>query len=159
MRPGRGRGEDEAMKPRTRTFALGMTLACALAVPVSGCGGDDNGSSSSNTKTKEKTTAAAPASGGGGGATIALSADPGGQLAFDKKELSAKAGKSTIAFDNPSQVPHAVEVEGNGVEEKTKTLTKGKANLALNLKPGTYEFYCPVDGHRQAGMEGKLVVK
>ena len=146
------------MKPRARTFALGLTLACVLAVPVSGCGGSDNGSSDSSTKTKEKTTAAAPAS-GGGGATIALSADPSGQLAFDKKELSAKAGKSTIAFDNPAQVPHAVEVEGNGIEKKTATVTKGKANLALNLKPGTYEFYCPVDGHRQAGMAGKLVVK
>jgi plastocyanin len=145
------------MKPRTRTIALGMTLAFALAVPVSGCGGDDSGSSNSDAKTKEKTTAAAPAS--GGGATLALAADPGGKLAFDKKTLSAKAGKTTIAFANTSSVPHAVEVEGKGVEKKTKTISGGKANLALNLKPGTYEFYCPVDGHRQAGMKGELVVK
>jgi plastocyanin len=136
-----------------------MTLACALAVPVSGCGSDDSGSSDSKATTKEKTTAKAPASAGGGGATIALAADPSGQLAFDKKSLSAKAGKATIAFTNDSQVPHAVEVEGKGLEKETKTFTKGKANLALDLKPGTYEFYCPVDGHRQAGMEGKLVVK
>jgi plastocyanin len=137
-----------------------MTLACALAVPVSGCGGgNDNGSSDANTKTKEKTTAAAPASGGSGGATIALAADPSGKLAFDKTKLSAKAGKTTIAFTNDAQVPHAVEVEGNGVEKATKTLTGSKANLALDLKPGSYVFYCPVDGHRQAGMKGTLVVK
>ena len=26
------------------------------------------------------------------------------------------------------------------------------------LKPGTYEFYCPVPGHRALGMKGKLIV-
>ena len=51
-------------------------------------------------------------------------------------------------------------MEGNGVEEKgTATITKSKASVTLeNLKPGKYEFYCPVDGHRQAGMEGTLTV-
>jgi uncharacterized cupredoxin-like copper-binding protein len=30
--------------------------------------------------------------------------------------------------------------------------------LTLNLKPGTYTFYCSVPGHRQSGMEGTLHV-
>jgi uncharacterized cupredoxin-like copper-binding protein len=29
----------------------------------------------------------------------------------------------------------------------------------VNLKPGTYEFYCPVPGHEQAGMKGTLTVQ
>ncbi len=61
-------------------------------------------------------------------------------------------------MDNPSQVPHAVEIEGNGVEEETKTLTEGKADVTVDLKAGKYEFYCPVDGHRAGGMEGTLTV-
>jgi uncharacterized cupredoxin-like copper-binding protein len=29
----------------------------------------------------------------------------------------------------------------------------------LEGQPGTYEMYCPVDGHEQMGMKGKVVVK
>ena len=89
---------------------------------------------------------------------LKLTADPSGALKFDKKTLAAKPGKVTITMDNPSSVPHAVEVEGNGVEKETKTLTQGKASLTVDLKSGKYEFYCPVDGHKQAGMEGTLTV-
>jgi uncharacterized cupredoxin-like copper-binding protein len=35
----------------------------------------------------------------------------------------------------------------------------GTKNVTLNLKPGTYKFFCSVPGHRQAGMEGTLTVQ
>jgi len=61
---------------------------------------------------------------------------------------------------NPSSLPHAVSVEGNGVDKDGNTVQKGgTSTVTATLKPGTYDFYCPVDGHRQAGMEGKLTVK
>jgi plastocyanin len=41
----------------------------------------------------------------------------------------------------------------------TPTIQGTTKTLSLNLKPGTYTFYCSVPGHRMAGMEGKLVVK
>ena len=63
---------------------------------------------------------------GAAGERSKLSADPGGELKFDKSTLNAKAGKVTIDLDNPSSAaPHAVEVEGNGVEEETKTIEPG----------------------------------
>ncbi len=140
-------------------------ILASLALVAAGCGGDDNndsgssGSDSSGSQSKSADTTESGSTGGGGGAQkLKLTADPGGALKFDKKELSAKAGKVTITMDNPSSVPHAVEVEGNGVEKETKTLTEGKASLTVDLKSGKYEFYCPVDGHRQAGMEGTLTV-
>jgi plastocyanin len=150
-----------------------ITLAAPLvaaALVAAGCGGGDdnssgssgnnsNASNSSSTSSTTSTTSSA-ASGGGGGSTIKLGADPGGALKFDKTQLTAKAGNVTIDFDNPSQNPHAVEVEGNGLEEKkTDTITGSSAKLTLGkLKPGKYEFYCPVDGHKQAGMKGTLTV-
>ena len=150
---------------RTHLRILAAILA-SLAVVAAGCGGGDNndssssGSSSSGSGGNSADTTESSSSGGGGGAAqkLTLTADPGGALKFNTKTLSAKAGKVTITMDNPSSVPHAVEVEGNGVEKKTNTLTQGKASLSAKLKPGKYEFYCPVDGHRAAGMEGTLTV-
>ena len=140
-----------------------IALLCAFAIPIAGCGDDDDGGSSGggststgNTTTSEDTGGA---SGGGGGQTLRIAADPSGALKFDKTSLTAKAGKVTIVMDNPSDVPHAVEIEGNGVEEEGETVTKGGVSKAsADLKPGEYEFYCPVDGHKAAGMEGTLTV-
>ena len=145
-----------------------MAVLSAVALVAAGCGGgDDNSSNSSgssgnnsNATSDTTTSTTTSASSGGGGSNIKLGADPGGALKFDQTQLTAKAGKVTIDFSNPSQTPHAVEVEGNGLEEKkTNTITGGSAKLSLgNLKPGKYEFYCPVDGHKQAGMKGTLTV-
>jgi uncharacterized cupredoxin-like copper-binding protein len=142
-------------------------LLTGLALAAAGCGGDDdNGSDNSSgaqgngaEATQSTTSSTTTSAGGGGGASeLKLTADPGGALKFDKTELSTKPGKVTITMDNPSSVPHAVEVEGNGVEKETKTLTDGSASVTVDLKAGEYEFYCPVDGHRDAGMEGTLTV-
>jgi plastocyanin len=94
-----------------------------------------------------------------GSTRLRLAADPGGDLAFDRDSLRAKPGRVVIAFTNPSQVPHAVEVEGNGVEEETETVTGGSARLTLDLEAGEYTFYCPVGNHEQAGMSGTLTVR
>jgi plastocyanin len=144
------------MRPNTLSLAAALA-ACALALGA--CGGDDsNGGGSGG-----GSGGAAAGNGGGkedgAGTKIELSADPGGALEFDKSSLTAKPGKVTIAFDNPAQVPHAVEVEGGSVEEETDTITKSNAELTVNLKAGKYEFYCPVGNHRQAGMEGTLTVR
>ena len=145
-------------------FVLAAILASLVLIAAS-CGGDDDdngGGGSSDSSGAQGTgadSAEAPSGGGGGGATkLKLIADPGGALKFDKTELTAKPGKVTITMDNPSDVPHAVEVEGNGVEEETKTLTNGTADVTVDLKAGEYEFYCPVDGHKEGGMEGTLTV-
>jgi uncharacterized cupredoxin-like copper-binding protein len=144
-----------------------LTALAATALIAAGCGGgsdnnsSDNSSNSSGTQGNTSDTTASSGSGGGGGAaasTVKLTADPNGALKFNTTTLSAKAGKVTVVMDNPSQTPHAVEVEGNGVEQATKTLTGGTAKMTVDLKPGKYEFYCPVDGHKAAGMKGTLTV-
>ena len=134
-------------------------LLVGATLMVAGCGGDDEKSASGSDSTPTPTATEAAASGGGGGENITIAADKSA-LKFDKSDLTAKAGKVTITMDNPSDIPHAVEIEGNGVEEEGKTVTKGGKSIATaDLKAGTYDFYCPVGNHRAAGMEGKLTVK
>src|SRR3954452_6272524 len=138
---------------RTRWMLVVGLLVAALTLAA--CGGDDNDSSSSGSEATATPAETATEDSGGGGESLSLAAPEDGSLKFDKTALDAKAGSVTIDFDNPSSVPHAVEIEGNGVEEETRTITKGKASLTVDLKAGEYEFYCPVGNHRSAGMEGK----
>jgi plastocyanin len=101
-------------------------------------------------------------SGGGAASTVKLSADPS-QIAYTTDSLSAKAGNVAIDFDNPnSAIPHDVCVDSPSGGELgcSDVVTGGTSTLDLsNLKPGKYTFFCSVDSHRQAGMEGALTVK
>jgi plastocyanin len=142
----------------TRRLLLLMLTTLALVVAVAACGGDDDDEGSEEPAAEETTT---EDTGGGGGdtATIMLAADPNGELAFDQTELTAAAGEVTIELMNDSGIPHNVEVEGNGVEEVSETITEGSTSLTIDLEPGEYTFYCAVQGHREGGMEGTLTVE
>jgi len=138
-------------------------LAATAALGLAACGEDDE--------------PAAPASGAGGGSTygsgggnssdagtstttLKVAADPGGAPKFTETALTADAGTVTVEFSNPSEAPHAVTIEGSGVDESTETVTaKDAAPLSVDLKAGEYTYYCPVGEHRAAGMEGTLTVK
>jgi plastocyanin len=90
---------------------------------------------------------------------LMLAANPEGQLSYNTKQLSAHAGPVAITMTNMSPVEHNVTVaQGSTVLGATPTFKGGAKTLTLNLKPGTYTFYCSVPGHRQAGMEGTVSV-
>lgn len=94
--------------------------------------------------------------------TLSLRADANGALKFNKTTLRARPGAVTIRLTNPSGSgkPHAVEIEGKGKEKRSKIVNPGgTTSVSITLKKGTYEFYCPVDGHKAAGMKGRLIVK
>jgi len=137
-----------------RTSACIVLLFTLVALVAAGCGGGSDNSSSSND------TATDTGGGSGGGETLQLAADPSGALKFDPTTLEASAGQVTIDFTNDSSVPHNVTIEGNGIEEvASDTVTGDKSSVSADLPAGTYTFYCSVDGHKAAGMEGTLTVK
>jgi plastocyanin len=92
--------------------------------------------------------------------TLALAADPGGALRFDKTRAAVRAGRVTVKLTNDSTVAHNVTIaQGAKTLGATKTITSSTATLALNLARGDYVFFCSVPGHRQSGMQGTLTVQ
>jgi plastocyanin len=153
---------------RTRITLLLALLA--LCVFVVGACGDDDDDGSGGDQNAEATNdgggggyggaASGGGGGGGGGTTLKLAADPSGAPKFDKSSLSAKPGTVTIDMDNPSDVPHAVEIEGQGVEEEGEVVEKGGVStVTADLEPGEYEYYCPVGNHEAEGMKGTLTIR
>jgi plastocyanin len=143
-----------------------LALAAGL-LALSGCG-----SSSSTTSSSASTpvTTASPATsstaspkapaGPAAGQALSLAANSEGELKYNTKTLSAKAGNVSIDFTNMAPLAHNVTVESSSgkVLGATPTFQGGSKTLSLNLKAGTYKFFCSVPGHRMAGMEGTLTV-
>ena len=82
----------------------------------------------------------------------------------------SKPGTYAFKAENKGSAQHSLEIEGEGVKSKGGELGEAKLEPYLDpgqsgvltltfQKPGTYEMYCPVIGHRVAGMKGSVIVK
>jgi uncharacterized cupredoxin-like copper-binding protein len=109
--------------------------------------------------------------GGGGGSNESKQSEQGAAMQsvqLSEKEFSlnpshvsfAKAGTYEFKVTNDGQITHALEIEGNGVEDETEDIEPGKtATLKVTLsKAGSYEMYCPIDSHKEQGMKGSVTV-
>ena len=82
------------------------------------------------------------------------------QLKFTASTVRVSHGKVTLLMGNPSSTQHGIAIKGHGVRKLGKAVGKGgTSRVTVTLKKGTYEFFCPVDGHEAAGMKGKLIVQ
>jgi len=138
-----------------KKLALLLALLALAAIGVTACGGDDDDDGETTEAATETTTTS------GGGASVSLTANPDGELAYEESTLSAPAGTVTIEFDNPASIGHDVVVEDQNANEITRTdvITGDTATAVGEFKAGDYTYYCSVDAHRDAGMEGTLTVK
>jgi uncharacterized cupredoxin-like copper-binding protein len=151
------------------------TAAAVGLLTLAACGSSSSSSTSTGgaaaaPASSSSSASSAPAGGGGSAAktsapaasgALKVSADASGALKFVPSALKAKAGKVTISFSNPASagIQHGLSLEGNGVDKEGKIVGAGQSStLTLKLKPGTYTYYCPVPGHRQAGMVGRITV-
>jgi uncharacterized cupredoxin-like copper-binding protein len=128
----------------SRPFSCAL-LALAFAA---GCGGGGGGGGSTV----------------GGGTTAAVKTIVVEETEFRMKPSATRltAGKTYIFRGvNKGKIPHVLEVEGPGLENETGTIVPGgSATIQLIMRnPGTYEFYCPLDGHKRKGMVAKFVVE
>ncbi|MGH3525898.1 MAG: cupredoxin domain-containing protein [Pseudonocardiaceae bacterium] len=114
-------------------------------------------------------TASAPSS---GGASPTASSQPSSQPASNQvtvqmtdfhlalSQQNFTPGTYTFVAVNSGQAVHAIEVDGPGVsDQQTDDVQPGQtARLTVTLQPGSYEMYCPVDGHKTKGMDTHFTV-
>ena len=137
-----------------------MAISAVLVLATVSMAVITSGGSTSKATVTPATPAGREAASGSGSSSVKEEADPEGQLRFTTKNLSAKAGSVTISFANHSPLMHNMTIaQGTTVLGATPTFQGATKTLTLNLKPGTYTFYCSVPGHRAAGMEGTLTVQ
>lgn len=131
-------------------------LVIVASLAIAACGGG-----SSSATGGSETSAAGEAGGSGSGSTIDFEANPAGHLMFTTMKAAGKAGDDTIDFKNPSTTPHNVAIEDSAgkVLAETETISKGQTTTKVELKPGTYTFFCSIPGHREGGMEGTLTIE
>ena len=82
------------------------------------------------------------------------------EFKIELPSTSLSPGSYTFNLTNKGQADHDLVIDGPDVsDEKTPVIGSGKtAKLTVDLKSGTYDFYCSVPGHKQAGMDVKIDV-
>lgn len=103
-------------------------------------------------------------------------------MSFSKKEFSFKQGvQSKLILNNRDKLVHDFNIEIIPVdvialtanpESSHEHSSEREPDLHVSVEPGekgwvefipleagTYTFYCTVEGHRMAGMEGTLIIK
>lgn len=129
----------------TRKSTLAAVLAVAVALLAAGCGGgggeDDQGDGQAAAETIQVTAT---------------------EFAFEPATVTVDApGTYTFVVANEGEAPHALAIEGPGVDEETATVEAGEtAELTVEIaEAGEYRIVCPVDGHEEQGMTGTLVAE
>ena len=125
------------------TVALSLTVGCSAPQSTNGGGGG------ANAPTESKDTVVKT-------------------IRVQETEYSLKPTESTLEKPgiyvleavNSGETTHALEVEGEGIEEFSDKIQPGESTkLRVDLKAGTYGLTCPVDSHEDEGMETTITVK
>ena len=128
---------------------LAAALA-AIAFALAACGGGSSGDTSTP-------AAGGGSSGGGSGTPVDVTlADFSIDIAGG---TTLAAGTYTFNVTNTGQTGHNLTIEGPGLDEPaTPTFTSGTQQLTVTLTGGSYEFFCSVPGHKEAGMDVDVTV-
>ena len=84
----------------------------------------------------------------------------GTEFAFELPDDEFAPATYTFKLRNTGKVDHNLVVRGPGVDDTaTPVIAPGETGeVTVALVPGTYEVYCSVPGHEEAGMTTELTV-
>lgn len=137
-----------------RPFRYAAALV-ALTLAVAACGGGSSGSSS----TPPPASGGGSSSSGGGGSGTPVDVTLADFSITIAGGTTLAPGTYTFNVKNTSATGHNLTIEGPGVNEQaTPTFSSSTQQLTVTLKNGSYEFFCSVPGHKQAGMDVNVTV-
>lgn len=136
-----------------RRLGLARSAAALVAAGVllTGCGGGDDAGDS----------AASPAASSPTAQGTRVDAELT-EFAITLGQETFAPGTYTFVAKELGEAPHALSIEGPGVETvSTDVLQPGDAaaSVTVDLQPGTYTLWCPVGSHRDQGMETSITVE
>jgi plastocyanin len=130
-----------------------LALVAAVSLALGGCG-EDRGAGTRTSPAPVGTGSAT--SGSGADATVPVS------LVDFRLPRNVRVPRSgLIAFEatNDGESLHALAIVGPAGQARTQTLRPGeRTTVEVRLPPGTYKWYCPLDGHERRGMVGRVRV-
>jgi uncharacterized cupredoxin-like copper-binding protein len=148
----------------TLTFAA-LVLAL-VAVVLTSCGGGGSSGSSGGGGGQSGSASSPSTTGGASGGVIKTVAIKESEFKLSPSSVTlSKPGTYAFKTENNGSVQHSLTIEGKGVKgdevKLEQALSPGQSGVLTVTfqKSGTYEMYCPVDGHEQEGMKGEVVVK
>jgi uncharacterized cupredoxin-like copper-binding protein/mono/diheme cytochrome c family protein len=126
---------------------------------VEGGGGGQAAAPAGQTPAAAAPQSTAPAQAGGESANaVKVVMGKPTEFSFDPSEFTIPANTDvTITLTNEGSTTHDFSIDALKIAQ---SLEVGQtATVTINAKPGDYEFYCNVPGHKEGGMVGTLHVK
>ncbi|MER3484728.1 MAG: hypothetical protein C4345_00855, partial [Chloroflexota bacterium] len=89
---------------------------------------------------------------------ITITAGKPTELQFNPSQITIPAGKEVkVTLRNEGALPHNFSIDALNI---SVNISPGETKeFTINASPGTYEFYCNVPGHKEAGMVGTLIAQ
>jgi len=101
----------------------------------------------------------------GGGGTAPVAADGVLRVVgldtqdFDADGYTASAGEIEVEYRLDGFQEHSLVVEGHEEALRLVVENGGTDTGTITLEPGRYLLYCDIPGHREGGMEARLLVE
>jgi plastocyanin len=123
-----------------------VVVAAALGVLLTACGDDSDGAGGADL----------PAVEGPASPRLEVQAT---EMAYEPDAVAVEAGDVEIVLHNEGSTLHDLRIDDEDAALLVEATPGDTATGTTELDPGSYQFYCSIEGHREAGMEGVLEVR
>ena len=138
---------------------LALMALAAIGLLPAACGSSGSSSASGVSSSPASSASAMTSTGGASmsGRSVKVSET---EFMISLPMTTFTPGPYTFSITNKGTITHALEIDGPGVPDRTSgTLSPGAStSMTVTLRKGSYDVYCPVDGHKARGMQTKITV-